>query len=54
VTWQEPVLPKSDKELYLAYLMLGSYRAVAALYACDESSVRKRVKRYVRTLEQDV
>ena len=47
VTHQEPVLPKSDEELYLAYVLFGSYASVAREYGCHESSVRKRIKKYV-------
>jgi hypothetical protein len=48
VTHQEPVLPDRDADLYVSYLIhRESYAMTARHYGCDESSVRRRVRRYL-------
>lgn len=49
MTPQIRMLPADDREVYMAYMVYGSYRQTALAYGCDESSVRKRVKRYLGT-----
>jgi Mor family transcriptional regulator len=40
-------LPAEDSQLYLEYLMLGTYTAVARQYDVTEASVRKRIRALV-------
>jgi hypothetical protein len=48
MTWQERALPASDADLYVSYLIhRESYARTAQHYGCDESSVRRRVRRYL-------
>lgn len=50
MTHQEPVLPVNDADLYVAYLIhRESYAMTARHYDCHESSVRRRVRRYLET-----
>lgn len=51
VTWQEPKLP-DDEILYIEYLIIKSWAELARKYDCNESSVRKRVRRYEASLEE--
>lgn len=52
-TWtpREVKLPRDDEKLYLDYLMIGSCIGMARLYECSESSVRKRINKYLKRLE---
>ena len=53
MTWQVRLLPPDDRGLYLSYLILGeSVAATARHYGCDESSVRRRIKRFVSAQER--
>lgn len=46
-------LPESDQEVYMAYLLHKSYAEVARVYGCNESAVRKRVKKFLEEQEWD-
>lgn len=48
MTHQERALPLLDADLYVSYLIhRESYAMTARHYGCDESSVRRRVKRFM-------
>lgn len=47
MTWQEPILPQEDGDLYMQYLLCSSNCAATAdHYGCTESAVRTRIRRY--------
>lgn len=48
MTWQRRILPGNDADLYMSYLIMGSnYSRTARHYGADESSVRRRIQRFL-------
>lgn len=50
MTEQVRILPGNDSDLYMAYLIMGAnYSRTARSYGADESSVRRRIQRFLRS-----